>query len=359
MKRNAGIDLLRILSMYMICMLHTLGRAGGLSAAKVAGGRYYKVAWLIETSCYCAVDCYGLVSGYVHVNNPPHLSQILYLYLQVVFLSVLITITTQLLSSTAFCSFIHVSRQDWLLALAPITHNSLWYFTAYFAVYAVVLVLGDTPTSNNSAMAIVVITLVFQLLPNLVGRDIFLTANGYSALWLFTLYLLGRSARMIIETKGIKPIYLLLGYCICIIVAWADFMKLIPEFGFTRLDYTSPTIVLAALFLLGLFANLSLATRVERLVISFAQFTFGVYVIHTNPIIWRYLDNALGFISSYPLSVYLVVIHLAAVLMYICCTAVDGLRLGLFKLLRVKEVVKRVDQLVVRLHLTSQQNSLS
>ena len=40
-ERNYGIDLLRVVLMYMVCMLHTLGR-GGILGASAAGTRGYK-----------------------------------------------------------------------------------------------------------------------------------------------------------------------------------------------------------------------------------------------------------------------------------------------------------------------------
>ena len=63
-KRNYGIDLLRIVSMIMIPVLHILGQGAILDRSSALSGSY-KAAWLLEIVCYCAVNVYGIISGYV------------------------------------------------------------------------------------------------------------------------------------------------------------------------------------------------------------------------------------------------------------------------------------------------------
>ena len=46
-QRNYGIDLLRMVSMYMVCMLHTLG-CGGILAGTAADSVKHCIAWFVE-----------------------------------------------------------------------------------------------------------------------------------------------------------------------------------------------------------------------------------------------------------------------------------------------------------------------
>ena len=62
--RNYGIDLLRIFSMFLIVILHSLGHGGVLSST-VINSSQYKFSWLLEIISYCAVDIFALISGYV------------------------------------------------------------------------------------------------------------------------------------------------------------------------------------------------------------------------------------------------------------------------------------------------------
>ena len=62
--RKSGIELLRILSMCMVVILHTLVQGGILRNSSLFSMEY-ELGWLMEISCFCAVNCYALITGYV------------------------------------------------------------------------------------------------------------------------------------------------------------------------------------------------------------------------------------------------------------------------------------------------------
>ncbi|MEG1164907.1 MAG: acyltransferase family protein, partial [Oscillospiraceae bacterium] len=62
--RNYGLDLLKSVSMLMIVMLHILG-VGGILASSAEGSLSNGLAWALEAANICAVNCFGLISGYV------------------------------------------------------------------------------------------------------------------------------------------------------------------------------------------------------------------------------------------------------------------------------------------------------
>ena len=65
-QRNYGIDLLRLVLMYMVCLLHTLGQ-GGLLQAAAPGSAGFALLWLLEVLASCAVDGVAVESG-AHVS---------------------------------------------------------------------------------------------------------------------------------------------------------------------------------------------------------------------------------------------------------------------------------------------------
>lgn len=93
--RNYGVDLLRIVSMIMIVVLHTLGHGKLLESVDVSSGKYW-ILWLMETMAYCAVNCYGLISGYVGYGKKFKLRNIIQLWIEVIFYSVSISIAFKL-----------------------------------------------------------------------------------------------------------------------------------------------------------------------------------------------------------------------------------------------------------------------
>lgn len=87
--RNYGIDFLRMISMIMIVMLHTLGHGGILRSVSFLSV-HYQIAWLLEVIAFGAVNTYAMISGFVSVDSHFKISNILILWLQVLFYGILI-----------------------------------------------------------------------------------------------------------------------------------------------------------------------------------------------------------------------------------------------------------------------------
>ena len=66
--RNYGIDLLRILSMFMVVLLH-VNNFGGLLGHYDANSLGYVFVWFSEAFAICAVNVYAMISGYVLLNS--------------------------------------------------------------------------------------------------------------------------------------------------------------------------------------------------------------------------------------------------------------------------------------------------
>lgn len=84
-KRNVGIEILRIISMLMIVMLHVLlfgVKYDELSIFSIKGG----ITNLLEAICFCAVNVYAIITGYLLVNKSTKTSRLIDLWLQVFFI---------------------------------------------------------------------------------------------------------------------------------------------------------------------------------------------------------------------------------------------------------------------------------
>lgn len=74
-ERNWGIDSLRVLCMFMIVIWHILWHGGVLANVSVPSLQY-DIAWLLAMLAFGAVNCYGLISGYVGVRSRFKLSNL-------------------------------------------------------------------------------------------------------------------------------------------------------------------------------------------------------------------------------------------------------------------------------------------
>ena len=126
-QRNRGIDLLRMTAMWMVVILHILNKGGVLAAAApLSAGQ--GTARLLETAAYCAVNCYGLISGYVGVQRRFRYSGALALWLRVAFYTLGITAVFACLMPGS------VNGDRVLRAFFPMLFRQYWYVTAYFGM---------------------------------------------------------------------------------------------------------------------------------------------------------------------------------------------------------------------------------
>ena len=81
MKRNYGIDLLRMVLMLMVVVIHVLTHGGVIKATEQLSANY-SMSILMESFVFCAVNCYALISGYVYIDSRYRFSGLVQIWLQ-------------------------------------------------------------------------------------------------------------------------------------------------------------------------------------------------------------------------------------------------------------------------------------
>lgn len=110
-QRNYGIDALRIFAMYMIIIIHLLGKG------EVLNSEYSSVAIVVDTFLYslvlCCVNCYALISGYVGYNRNTkyNFGSYINLWLQVVFYGIVILVIVKFSDFAVWNSASGTSRE--------------------------------------------------------------------------------------------------------------------------------------------------------------------------------------------------------------------------------------------------------
>lgn len=294
-KRKYGIDLLRIISMFLVVVLHVL-KQGGILANVETGSLNYHFAWIFEIISFCAVNCYGLISGYVNVENKIKYYKIGVMWIQVALYSFIITLLYDL------CHEGSLPTADYMSNLYPVCNVTYWYFTAYFALFFVMPFL-NVMINNLSKIQLktlgITIFVLFSVLPTISDVDMFVSKNGYSFLWLAMLYIMGAVIKKLDLAEKIKSRTLWL-IAICA-VAVSYIFKISADLTNSTINhdllvnYTSITTVLEAVAFLALAVKNDIKKESSIKFIKFiSPLTFGVYIIHTNPWIFRYYINGNG-----------------------------------------------------------------
>lgn len=336
--RNYGIDFLRMLSMFMVVILHTLGQ-GGILTRLTPGTTSYQAAWFLEIAAYCAVNCYALISGYVGCYSKFKLSRLALLWLQIVFYT---------FGLTLFFALTHpeyLTLQTWLNACFPIMNTQYWYLTSYFGMSVFMPILNlAIQQLERTYLRFLLITcfLFFITIPTLMQRDMFSINGGFSVIWLAMLYLAGGYIKKYQVTLS-KKICLLL-YGASVLLTWFCKMQNIP----ILIDYASPTIFLAAVALLLIFANMTINhTVIRKLIGLLAPAALSVYIIHVNPLIWNYyiIDFAAP-LANFSTPLLITGVLIASFAIYLACSLFDLLRIFIFTKLNLRKYLSPIDKLL-------------
>ena len=342
--RNYGIDLLRNVSMFFVVILHVLG-AGGVLSAAAGMPLKYEVLKACHIAAMCAVNCYGLISGYVGYRSKFRLSAILTLWLQVFLYSAGIGLLLRGMMPEI------ITWKKALELCKPVIYKQYWYFTAYFALFftmpalnAAIEHLPRRAFEVSFGFLLVLLTVGQQ---TFLVNNVFLTGSGYSYLWLAVLYCLGGYLAKYHKDKK-NGLLWALGYGVCVFVCWAAqyAMRCLGVENPTRLEsYNSPVMVLQAVCLLQLFANWKLPGWLAKITAFSAPAAFGVYLIHTHPVVYsKLLTGAFKQLSRYPTWKAVLLMLGASAGIYAVCMAVDLVRHYLFQGLRIKKLLSRLDR---------------
>ncbi len=332
-ERLYGLDLLRLLAMFLVTAAHL---NGSVLPAEDDGSGFYALSWLLECTAFCSVDCYALLSGYAGYRSRPKPSRAVSLWLQTAFYTVGATAGLALFSTAG------AGREQWLDALLPVTTCQYWYVTAYFGLLLLMPVLGpgiERADSGFLKLSLAAGLAVFSVLPCLLRRDPYGFSQGYSFAWLVLLYAAGGAMRRFRAAERVSGKQMTFLFCLCILSAWGLKMA-----GDGRLiDHTSPAVLGAGAALTLLSAKLELPPRVQRAVAFLSPAALGVYLIHMNPLIYRYFID--GLCRSFPerggAGALLVVLTAGAV--WAVCLAVELVRLRLFAAVGIPRLLNRLD----------------
>ncbi len=329
--RNYGIDLLRLVLMYMVCLLHTLGQGGILDAA-VPGSASFGIYWLLETFAYSSVDSFAMISGYTASGKPQRYGRIVELWFQVFFYSFVLTAVFTLAGlnpDRGPRSLIH--------SALPVITGEYWYFTAYVALFFAMplldrfLLSADEVTARRSLIVIGILYSGFGVL-----TDPFQSMGGYSAIWIIVMYCVGALARRAKLFESRRGITLIVVWALCMLIGWS--VKMTTGIG-RLINYVSPTVALPAIIMVVLFARLK---PNPKFVQALSPLAFGVYLFQLNPVVWAQLLGAFTFVAAMPpLTGVLCALGLALGI-FLAGLAVEFLRSHLAKLLQIN----RLSQLI-------------
>lgn len=358
-KRNHGIDLLRMVSMLMVVILHILVHGGVLVATSQLTAKY-SVSWLMESLAFCAVNCYALITGYVHFSSRYRFASLAQICLQALLYSLGIAVCVWILKPESF------SVESLIHFLFPVSKNGYWYLSAYVGLFVLIPFLNagvNALSEKQTKTFLGLLFFVFSIIPILARQDTFSLNYGYSAFWLAMLYIGGASIRKYGWGDALTSRKALLIYICGALAAWG--LKLGWESatrwllgeaktGLNFFTYPSPTMVIAAVGLFFAFKNAAISPRLAKFIAEFSPAALGVYLIHEHDYVKAYfISDRFAGLTEFSPPVMAAGILGSALAIFTVCILIDWIRHKIFRRMRVKETLEKLEEKYIRHNITA------
>lgn len=351
-ERNYGIDLLKIVSMFMVVVLHILRHGGILENVPILSIND-TVAWVIETLCLCSVNLFALTTGYLCIDKKFKFKNVINLWIWVLFYNVLFTLLIRGFDPIPLAT-----------SFFPVSNYAYWYFSAYFGFILFVPFINkflnsiDQHEHRNLVFIILFIFCGIGMMTNILGNDGLKVSRGFSSIWLMCLYIVGAYIKLYnfkLKNRS-KTLYIMIYICSSMIALLSRTVilkfPLLTEFFDSNilLEYNSITIVINAVSLFLLFLKINVSDSFKKIISFLSGISFSVYLVHFHRAFSNVMINNLYTHFIYmPAYQMVFMVLFTALIIYVVCTLIDIVRYYLFKILRVEKLSCWLDEKIVSL----------
>lgn len=316
---------------------------GGVVRGVQYGSSQYFGVWFLIAFAYCAVNCFGLASGYILVDKSFKYKRIISLWLEVLFYSVGINVVFSLLNTK-------VSIAHWASAFFPVLLREYWYFTAYFGMFFFIPFFNKLLKMLNRKQLVtlfITIVLVISVLSS-INREIFYLKSGYSMLWLCSLYVMGGIIRKLNIHLSTKTKVFSMVLCI-IFALLATISRLVMHqitlsiFGTSKFEgalylYASPLVLFEGIVLLLICKDIkrNLSSTNKKIIEWMSATSFGCYLIQVHPMVFVFFRDRFMFLAHQNVLMMIFGIILISLFGFLLASTVDWIRLQVFKKIKIE-----------------------
>lgn len=344
-KRHSSIDLLKILSMFMIVVIHLLNQGQAIEFTNYLSTNFF-IFYIIYIVCYIAVNVFGILTGFLMIESKWKLKNYLNLYATVFFYSFFIYLMSVFFFGNTFSIGLLLNM------LFPVSRSIYWYFSSYSVLFFLIpfLQIGIKKITKIQHLFLIIFIILLGSLSTLFNKDPFGLLKGYSAIWLVFLFIIGAYIRLYLDIPTIKRkrwiiIYAALNIVLLISIIALSFLNNTISFRQWFLKYTSPFIIISSIIIVVLFLSFNIRNaRINNVLVKLSTVSFSVYIIHTHPFIFHSILKGIAKdIPSLSPMIAGFSLVLFALAIYLVCSGIDFLRLLLFKQIKINHLTDKLD----------------
>ena len=359
--RNAGVDMVRITSMYFISIHHILGHGRAISKY-----RKYRELVLMNIISFFHVCTYALISGYIGYKSNKY-SNLLYLWFWTLFYDLGIAFYLNKFRPELKTGKVNYTN------FYPVTFGYYWYFTKYFGMYLFLPIVNKgiaymtKSELRNTFMSLIFIYIVVRDLLNPRG-DPYKMGSGYTSIWFLICFITGAYfGKFKPKYHGFKKFIFCILYLntyyystyFCYKISFYPMQNVSGYYKIKIMTYlkrifvrriSSVPMILQSISVLSFLTQIKYNKYLAKIITFVGPLTFGVYLIHDNPLIRtriiRYLFSKDS--KNLPLHTVIKLILLRALKILSMCTCIDYLRHLLFTLLRIRKICIFIEKLIYK-----------
>ena len=359
--RNAGIDFLRIASMYSIIIHHIL-----VHGKVIIKYNKYRELVLMNIIGFWHVSTYALISGFVGYKSTKY-SNLLYLLFWTIFYKS--SITFYLYKFRPEFETGKVNYKNFF----PVMFGPYWYFTNYFGMYLFLPIINkgieylSKSVLRNAFMSLIFIYIIEKDIIN-PGGDPFLMNNGYSVLWLLICFIMGAYfGKYKHNYHGFKQFAFCLLYInvfhystyFCYNLSFYPIENINGYYKKQLISFlkqvfvcriSSVPMILQAISVLLFFTQIKYNKYLVKIINFIGPLTFGVYLIHEHTLINKFFIKNIFERDSNNLPLHSVIkfILLRALKVFSISICIDYVRYILFTFLRIRKICFFIEKVIFK-----------
>lgn len=349
--RQANFEILRVMAMLMIVFWHFIqniminhGPVYHPSPTDFINYAFLQYGMIL---CSVGVNLYVMITGYFMIGKSFKSNRIIRVWVQTLFYSIGIALLFYIIQPDKY------TIKDVLISLIPIRAGSYWFVTDYLGLLLTAPFLSKLANSLSNTQYIKLLLVIFVIGTNFIAGyplgDSMGGNLGYSLIWFMALFMIGAYFRLHgndIPKHNYLKWYFIGGGLTFLYFVIRQLVK--KDFSFYMLyyedlHYNSFPIILTTLLFIWFKQHKFARNHISKTIIYIAPFTFGVYLIHSNPIIskllWTIIYNLKESIEKetlIPLGL------LSCMIIFLLCIIGDMLRNILFVTLKIDKGISYI-----------------
>lgn len=285
--RKYGIDLLRILMMFLIVLRHGSYQSGATSVPDIPLFNYL-TGVAITGITGIAVNCFVLISGYFLCKQSFRIDRIIKLYVATLFYSICVAF----LFSIYYHSF---SLKSLIHAIFPLCTGFSW-FVSYYIVLSII-----SPFMNRCLCRLTqkeflgllgILLFFFSLIPSF-GLSTFSQPGGYTFTWFIVLYCAGAYLSFFGNIGSTKKNVICFLFSISVVFCFLGLRFVLKKKGIILEhpdNYDFLPTFFASFFCFRVFLSIKVPVFLNACILKISPLMLGCYLFHDNSLkhaLWK------------------------------------------------------------------------